>query len=228
MASDGTKIYQECKSIRSGTKVLSCIRFCVVTNLRNSEFLDQRSHLRPRNIHREAVDALSVTSHFSKKEISLCSMDHRQYHLGLHCCSDRVCRSTLYPVRSSLGPYGTRLLHQSGPRDTCLQLFQHRYRCRDLGPANANALEAADHNETKAATDFSFSPRWLVQLNLMSCSMSYLMQAYRVCIVSLIRITKLLEISLIDPGCKSFGYRQTRYLLTNSRDSNFRRYMVCR
>lgn len=45
-----------------------------------------------------------------------------------------------------------------------------------------------------------------------------LMRSYSVCIFSLVRITKLPEISLTDPGCESLVHDQIQCLLTATRD----------
>lgn len=54
-----------------------------------------------------------------------------------------------------------------------------------------------------------------------------LMRSYRVCIFSLVRITKLPEISLTDPGCESLEHYQTQCPLTAARDISVQRHVVC-
>ncbi len=146
-------------------------------------------------------------------------MDYWKCHSSLHYRSDCLCRPALHSIQSSLGSDSACPLHQPGRRDNRLQLIQYRYRCNNLDLANAAHLASTCYVETEAAIDLALPPGWLVRLiDTSSMSMSCLTQSYRVCIFSLIRITKLPEISLVDPGCELLEYYQSLHLLIAPRD----------
>ena len=97
-------------------------------------------------IHREAVATLSVTSHFSHEAPSLCNMNHGQCHLSLHCI----------PFAALLDPTKHAYCINLDIVILCCSFFNIANEVAILVPPMPMLWNSADHDETKAATDFIF------------------------------------------------------------------------